>query len=64
MHDSLEVDASVEEMENLQSYFAIIIQERIANDPDKKLEISKDYEFTENHMDRENIEENIKISKL
>ena len=32
MHDNLEVDASVEEMENLESDFAIIIQERIAND--------------------------------
>jgi hypothetical protein len=59
MHDNLEVDATVDEMENLQSHFANIIQQRIAEDPDKKLKISKDYEFTENPMDRENIEENI-----
>ena len=35
------------------------ILQRIAEDPDKKLKISKDCEFTENPMDMENVEENI-----
>ena len=64
MHDNLEVDANVEEMENLQCHFANIIRERIANDLDKKLKISKDCEFTENPMERENIEENINAEDI
>ena len=59
MHDNLVVDATVEEMENLQSHFANIIKQRITEDPDKKIKISKDCEFTENPMDRKNVEESI-----
>ena len=61
MHDNLVVDATVEEMENLQAHFAQIIRNRVSENADKKLMISKDAEYTENPMDRENIEESIDV---
>ena len=64
MHDNLEVDATVEEMENLQCHFAKIIRERVAENEEQMLKISKDSAFTENPMDRENVEENIKVEAV
>merc|ERR1711892_71811 len=64
MHDNLEVDATVEEMENLQCHFSKIIRERVAENQEQMLKISKDSAFTENPMDRENVEENIKVEAV
>eukprot|EP00092_Neocalanus_flemingeri_P002085 GFUD01002224.1.p1 GENE.GFUD01002224.1~~GFUD01002224.1.p1 ORF type:complete len:538 (+),score=154.55 GFUD01002224.1:88-1701(+) len=64
MHDNLEVDGTVEEMENLQCHFANIIRGRAADDPEQMLKISKDSAFTENPMNRENLEENVKAKSV
>jgi len=64
MHDNLEVDATVEEMEILQCHFANIIRGKVAEDPEQMLKVSKDSGFTENPMDRENVEESLKAETV
>ena len=64
LHDNIVVDATVEEMENLESHFASIIRQRVADNAEEKIEISKDSEFIENPMDRINVEEEIPAEEV
>merc|ERR1712025_164238 len=51
-------------MENLELHFAKIIRQRVAENPENKIKISKDSEFIENPMDRENIEEEVNAEEV
>jgi len=64
MHENLELDESVDEFDNLQKHFANIIQDRADADPAKTLKIHKDSTFTENPMEREDIEESVKAETI
>jgi len=64
MHDNINIDDSVEAMNKLELNFAEIVKERVKSDPEKMIKINKDSEFTENPMERENIEESIKADSV
>merc|ERR1712121_192523 len=64
MHENLELDESVDEFDNLQKHFANIIQTRVDTDPGQTLKIHKDSTFTENPMEREDIEEAVKAETV
>jgi len=64
MHDNLNIDEPVNELDKLEACFADIVKERVKADPEKMLKINKDSEFTENPMERENIEEAIKADSV
>ena len=61
MHDNLEVLATVKEMDNLELHYEAIIREKVEIDVDKMLKVSKDKTNTDNPMDRENIEESVRV---
>ena len=60
----MSIDGSVSEMDKLEESFTEIVQARFMNDPEKKLKINKDSEFTENPMERENIEETLEVDTV
>ena len=64
MHDNLEVKATVNEMDTLELHYENIIKTKVEADVDKMLKISKDKSNTDNPMDRENIEENVRVDSL
>ena len=64
MHDNLEVLASVEEMDNLELHYENIIRDKVEADVDKMLKVSRDRSNTDNPMDRENIEESIRVDGI
>ena len=64
MHDNLEVLASVAEMDNLELHYEAIIRGRVEADVDKMLKINKDKSNTDNPMDRENIEESVRVDGI
>jgi len=64
MHDNMSIDGSVPEMDKLEESFTEIVQARFMNDPEKKLRINKDSQFTENPMERENIEETLEVDTV
>ena len=61
MHDNLSFEEPVDEMDKLEQSFSEIIKARLNADQGKKLKTYKDAEFTENPMDRENIEKTIEV---
>ena len=64
LHNNISIDGPVAKMDQLELSFYEIVKERVNNDPEKKLQVNKDSEFTENPVERENIEENIKVDAL
>lgn len=54
MHEDLSLEASVSELDKLEREFAAIIKDRAAAEPE--LRVSHDAGFTENPMERENVE--------
>jgi len=63
MHENLELNESVSEFDNLQKHFANIIQERADKD-EGNLKIHKDSTFTENPMEREDVEATVKAESI
>ena len=64
MHDNLSSDEPVDQLNKLEICFADIVKERVKADPEEMLKINKDSEFTENPMERENIEESVKAESV
>ena len=60
----MSVDEPVAEMNKLEQGFSEIIKARVNADQGKKLKIDKDATFTENPMDRENMEETIEVNRV
>ena len=59
-----QVLASVEEMDTLELHYENILRAKVEADPDKMLAISKDKSNTDNPMDRENIEESVRVDGI
>jgi len=64
MHENLELNEPVTELDNLQKHFANIIQARMDADAEKTLKIHRDSMFTENPMEREDVEESVKAETV
>ena len=58
----MEITAPVSELDNLQTYFVDMIKRRMESSGDETLKIHKDAAFTENPMEREDVEEAVKVS--
>jgi hypothetical protein len=63
LHRNLDINFSVEELENLEAHYAKILQARAA-EKDGVLRTMKDVAFAENPMDREAVGEDTKVEKL
>ena len=59
----MEITFPVNELVNLQTYFVEMIKRRMETSGDETLKIHKDAAFTENPMEREDVEEAIKVTK-
>lgn len=65
MHDNLEIQgASVQQMDNLELHFENTVKDRVDSDSERVLNISKDKSNTDNPMDRENVEEHVKVESV
>ena len=64
MHDNVEVGAGVHEMDVLEKHFEKILAARVSADSEKMLKINKDKSNTDNPMDRENVEEHVKVESV
>ena len=65
MHDNLEITgATVQQMDNLELHFDKIVKARVETDSERVLNISKDKSNTDNPMDRENVEEHVKVEAV
>ncbi len=62
MHENMELDHSVVQLENLQSHFLGLISRRMKDSGDDTLRVHKDADFTENPMERQDVEQSIKAS--
>ena len=60
----MSVEEPVDEMNKLEQSLTEIIKVRVNADQGRMLKIDKDAEFTENPMDRENIEETIEVKTV
>ena len=60
LHRNLDINFSVEELENLEAHYAKILQTRAA-EKDGVLRTMKDVAFAENPMDREAVGEDTKV---
>lgn len=63
MHENLELDEPVSEFDNLQKHFANTIQAR-ADTNEGNLKVHKDSTFTENPMEREDVEQSVKAESI
>lgn len=63
MHENLELQESTSELANLQKHFANIVQAR-ADADGGNLKIHKDSTFTENPMEREDVESSVKAESI
>ena len=61
MHENMEIKFPVNELDNLQHYFVDMVKRRMEASGDETLKIHKDAAFTENPMEREDVEETIKV---
>ena len=59
-----QVLASVEEMDTLELHYENILRAKVEADPDKMLAISKDKSNTDNPMDRENVEDSLRVETI
>ena len=59
-----QVLASVEEMDTLELHYENILRAKVEADPDKMLAISKDKSNTDNPMDRENVEDSVRVETI
>jgi len=64
LHKNLEIDFSVEELENLQFHYLNHLNQLVDEDPAKTVKVHKDKGFAENPMEREDIEEASKVESL
>jgi len=64
MHENLSLDQSAEELDNLELHARNIVKKRVEADPDRMVTISKDSAFSDNPMERENIEETLRVDKV
>ena len=56
--------ATVNEMNTLELHYENILKAKIDSDPDKMLLISRDKSNTDNPMDRENVEESVRVDTV
>merc|ERR1711988_1389330 len=63
LHRNLDINFSVEELENLEAHYAKILQAKAA-EKEGVLRTMKDVAFAENPMDREAVGEDTKVEKL
>lgn len=64
MHGNLFLDESVTELLKLDEDFAKIVKDKITADPENMLELNKDTEYSENPLERENIEERVSVGEV
>lgn len=64
MHGNLFLDESVTDLEKLDEDFANIVKDRVTADPENMLELNKDTEYSENPLERENIEERVRVDEV
>jgi len=64
LHKSLDMDFPAEELENLQVHYLNHLLETVEADPNKCVTVHKDKGFCENPMEREDIEEVVKVESL
>ena len=64
MHENLSLDQSAEELDNLELHARNIVRKRVEADPDRMVSISKDSAFSDNPMERENVEEMQRVDKV
>ena len=60
----MELNESVAALNNLQHHFVKICQGKLDESPEGQLKIHKDSAYTENPMEREDIEESVKVENL
>ncbi|XP_071743169.1 paladin isoform X2 [Lepeophtheirus salmonis] len=64
MHENIEIGDPVPELDNLQRSFVIDIKNRLAESKDGSITIHRDSCYTENPMEREDVEESLKVESL
>jgi len=64
LHNNIEFKAEPEEIDNLEYHYASIIEERKGSSPEGKINIQKDLAYVENPMERENVEEAVKVESI
>ena len=64
MHENLKISEPVAVLDQLELEFSEVVKERLSNDPENMVTISRDSQFTENPSERENIEEKIQVSDV
>lgn len=60
----MELDEPVPALETLQTHFIRVLKARLATSSDETLKVHKDASYTENPMEREDIEESVKVDNL
>jgi len=64
-HANIEIeDAEPEMLDNLQRAFTTIIQSRVDEDPNNQVKVHKDSSFIENPMERQDMEESVKVNSV
>ena len=62
MHENMDLSHPTPDLANLQRYFTDMVKRRLeTSGDDKSLKIHKDAAFTENPMEREDVEEAVKV---
>lgn len=63
LHENLEVTAEAAKLDHLQLHYLELIRQRVKNSGDSTLKVHRDATYTENPMERENVEETVKVHK-
>ena len=64
MHENLTISYPVGELDKLETQFSDVIRERVSSDPEKSVTVNRDSQFTENPLERDNMEERVAVSQV
>ena len=64
MHENLKISEPVAVLDQLELEFSEVVKERLSNDPENMVTISRDSQVTENPLERENVEDRIPVGKV
>jgi len=64
LHNNIEIKAEPEEINNLEVHYVSVVEHRKDTSPDGSIKIQKDLAYVENPMERENIEESLKVETI
>ena len=64
MHENLTISYPVGELDKLETQFSDVIRERVSSDPEKSVTVNRDSQFTENPLERDNMEERVAVRQV